>query len=187
MRIVSGEWRGRTLSAPATNEYRPTQARVREALFSALGGRLSAALVVDLYAGSGALGLEALSRGAAAAVFVEHSAAARAVLRENVARCGAAERVQIFGVDVGRFLAGECGHFRDIGLVLADPPYAEDASGLLLAIVASPALEWCAGAGIAVEHACRGGTLQLPAGWRSGPPRRYGESCVTIAERECDE
>ena len=117
MRIVAGEFRGRRLTAPRGMRTRPTADRVREALFSMLGD-VSGARVLDLYAGSGALGIEALSRGAESAVFVERDPRAVAAIERNLAAIGLEERV-VRG-DALRFLARDEGTF---DLVFCDPPY----------------------------------------------------------------
>jgi 16S rRNA (guanine966-N2)-methyltransferase len=117
VRIVAGEFRGRRLQAPRGVRTRPTADRVREALFSMLGD-VSGARVLDLYAGSGALGIEALSRGAESAVFVERDQQALAALRRNLAAVGAPAEVR--RQDVLRFLARPEGTF---DLVFCDPPY----------------------------------------------------------------
>jgi 16S rRNA (guanine966-N2)-methyltransferase len=117
MRVVAGEFMGRRLHAPRGARTRPTADRVREALFSMLGD-VSGARVLDLYAGSGALGIEALSRGAASAVFVERDRRALAALRRNLAVVGAEAAVR--PQDVARFLARPEGMF---DLVFCDPPY----------------------------------------------------------------
>ena len=118
MRVVAGEFRGRRLQAPRGRSTRPTADRVREALFSMLGD-VSGARVLDLYAGSGALGIEALSRGAASAVFVERDAAAVAAIRRNLEAVGAGA-ADVRRQDVLRFLAAATDRF---DLVFADPPY----------------------------------------------------------------
>jgi 16S rRNA (guanine966-N2)-methyltransferase len=117
VRIVAGEFRGRRLQAPRGVRTRPTADRVREALFSMLGD-VSGARVLDLYAGSGALGIEALSRGAASALFVERDPRAAAVIERNLASLGLDEPV--VRQDVVRFLGRAKGTF---DLVLCDPPY----------------------------------------------------------------
>jgi 16S rRNA (guanine966-N2)-methyltransferase len=117
VRIVAGEFRGRRLAAPRGVRTRPTADRVREALFSMLGD-VSGARVLDLYAGSGALGIEALSRGAAAAVFVERDPHAVAAIRRNLDALGLAE--DVVRQDALRFLARAEGTF---DLVFCDPPY----------------------------------------------------------------
>jgi 16S rRNA (guanine966-N2)-methyltransferase len=117
VRVVAGEFKGRRLHAPRGARTRPTADRVREALFSMLGD-VSGARVLDLYAGSGALGIEALSRGAQSTVFVERDRAALAALRRNLDAVGADADVR--RQDVGRFLARPEGTF---DLVFCDPPY----------------------------------------------------------------
>ena len=117
MRVVAGEFKGRRLAAPRGARTRPTADRVREALFSMLGD-VSGARVLDLYAGSGALGIEALSRGAESAVFVERDRAALAALERNLEATGA--RGEVRRQDVARFLARPEGTF---DLVFCDPPY----------------------------------------------------------------
>jgi 16S rRNA (guanine966-N2)-methyltransferase len=117
VRVVAGEFKGRRLHAPRGARTRPTADRVREALFSMLGD-VSGARVLDLYAGSGALGIEALSRGAESAVFVERDQQALAALRRNLAAVGAPAEVR--RQDVLRFLARPEGTF---DLVFCDPPY----------------------------------------------------------------
>ena len=119
MRVVAGEFKGRRLHAPRGARTRPTADRVREALFSMLG-EVSGARVLDLYAGSGALGIEALSRGAESATFVERDRQALAALRRNLEAVGA--NAEVIARDVGRFLARPAGTF---DLVFCDPPYDE--------------------------------------------------------------
>lgn len=128
MRIVAGAWRGRTLIAPTGSTTRPTADRVRQALFDMLlhapwGGRqvLEGARVLDLFAGTGALGLEALSRGAAHALFVEQDRSALSALRANIAACRAADHCTILTCDALKLGAGE-----PVGLVFLDPPYGHD-------------------------------------------------------------
>jgi 16S rRNA (guanine966-N2)-methyltransferase len=126
MRIVAGAWRGRTLRGPA-DATRPTADRVRQALFDMLlhapwGGRdvIDGATVVDAFAGTGALGLEALSRGAARASFIEQDPAALAVLRANIAACRAGDRCAVVARDVLAVGPGEAA-----SLVFLDPPYGQ--------------------------------------------------------------
>jgi 16S rRNA (guanine966-N2)-methyltransferase len=128
MRIVAGEWRGRSLIAPSGTETRPTADRVRQALFDMLmhapwAGRatIEGAAVLDVFAGTGALGLEALSRGAATAVFAERSRAALTSLRTNIEACRAGDRCTILPIDA---LAVPVGERADI--VFLDPPYGQD-------------------------------------------------------------
>jgi 16S rRNA (guanine966-N2)-methyltransferase len=128
MRIIAGAWRGRSLIAPPGVETRPTADRVRQAAFDMLmhapwGGRsvVEGAVVLDVFAGTGALGLEALSRGAGRAVFVERSRAALSALRANIAACRAEDRCAVLPVDVLTVPGGERAN-----IVFLDPPYGQD-------------------------------------------------------------
>jgi 16S rRNA (guanine966-N2)-methyltransferase len=137
MRIVAGTWRGRTLAAAPGRTTRPTADRMRQALFDMLmhapwGGRalLEGVAVLDAFAGTGALGLEALSRGALHATFVEKDRAALAALRANIAACGAASRCTVIAGDVLTLPAGPA-----CGLVFLDPPYGQDLVSRALAVL----------------------------------------------------
>ena len=121
MRIVAGRFKGRRLAAPPGTATRPTSDRVREALFSILGDRVDGARVLDLFAGSGALGLEALSRGAAEATFVDSAAAPLKALAGNLATLGAEAEVR--RQDALRFLGSARNQARVYDLVFLDPPY----------------------------------------------------------------
>ncbi len=152
MRIVAGEWRGRTLAAPPGQATRPTADRVRQTLFDMLlhapwGGRarIEGARVLDAFAGTGALGLEALSRGAAEAAFIERDRAALATLRANVAACRAEQRCRVLAGDATAPPPGVA-----CQLLFLDPPYAQGLAGAALAALA--ARGWIApGALLAVE------------------------------------
>ena len=131
MRIVAGEWRGRKLVAPAGMDTRPTGDRTRETLFSMLVSRLGSfeeLRVADLYAGSGALGLEALSRGAAFACFVEQDARAVAAIRGNVATFGAEARSQVLARSASALPASQ-----PFDLIFADPPYTAGSGSKVVA------------------------------------------------------
>nr|MBA3446920.1 RsmD family RNA methyltransferase [Pseudaminobacter sp.] len=125
MRIVGGEFRGRPLAAPRTEAIRPTTDRTREALFNVLAHRfperLKGGRVLDLFAGTGALGLEAISRGAGFCMFIEESAEGRGLIRTNVEAFGLSGRTKIFRRDATSL--GEAGTVQPFGLVFADPPY----------------------------------------------------------------
>lgn len=127
MRIVGGEFRGRPLAAPRSQAIRPTSDRTREAVFNVIAHRyperLEGARVLDLFAGTGALGLEALSRGAASCLFIEESAEGRGLIRDNVEAFGLQGRTKIFRRDATRM--GDAGTIQPFGLVFADPPYGK--------------------------------------------------------------
>jgi 16S rRNA (guanine966-N2)-methyltransferase len=170
LRIIGGSWRGRRLRFPAAALIRPTPDRVRETLFNWLGARVAGARCLDLFAGSGALGLEALSRGAAHVTFIERDVAAVRELRARLAEWGARD-AQVEHGDALRFLANAG---RPFDIAFLDPPFA---SGLL-AEAAGP-LErngWLADAALVyVECAARDGPPPLPAGWLALKGKRAGE------------
>ena len=121
MRVIAGTWGGRRLQAPRGRLTRPTSDRVREALFSVLGGRVAGARVLDLYAGSGALGIEALSRGAAEVTFVDSAPPALRAVRANLEALGAT--AEVVRSDARRFLLGASAAARQYDLIFLDPPY----------------------------------------------------------------
>jgi len=175
LRVTGGRLGGRRLRAPARGT-RPTADRVREALFARLGD-LRGTRVLDLYAGSGALGVEALSRGADSVVFVERAAATLAVLRGNVTALGLSAEARVIGDDVARAVRrlGRSGERFD--LVLLDPPYAGDeAARALEALVDSGAL--ADGAVVVVEHSRRH-PLPGATGLALLDERRYGDTAIT--------
>ena len=184
MRIVAGAARGRRLAAPP-DSVRPTPDRVREALFSALAPRLAGAHVLDLYAGSGALGLEARSRGAAEVVLVERDARVRATIAENVRRVGL-DGVRVVAEPVERWLAGaQARAGGPFDVVLLDPPYALDDDALadvLAALVPLLARE----AEVVVERASAGEVPRWPAGLVAAASRRYGSSTLHRARHAAD-
>ena len=168
MRIVAGRWRGRRLVAPAGRAVRPTADRVREAWMSIVGPQLPGARVLDLFAGSGALGIEALSRGAASADLVENAAQSLAAIAENLALVGAGDAARVHRADALRFAKGLAAHAYDIAF--ADPPYdhgmaAQIAEQWLLLPFADL---------LGVEHRA---FEKLPAG---GEMRRYGDTAITF-------
>ncbi len=179
MRVVAGRYRGRALAAPRGGSTRPTSDRVREALFSIIGS-VEDLHVLDLFAGSGALGIEALSRGAASATFVDSSRAAVAAIRANAAMVEDAGRVRVVAADWQAALRGERAARRTYGLCLVDPPYS------VLSRVAGrlgPALTpvLSAGATLVVEHAAAAGPVEIDdllVGARTD--RTYGGTAIAV-------
>ncbi len=177
-RVIAGEAGGRQLAVPGGRDTRPTSDRAREGLFatiSSMVGSLAGARVLDLYAGSGAVGLEALSRGAGHVLMVEHGPRAARAIRENVEAIGL--RGAVLATDrVERVLArGPAGERYDV--VFADPPYAlaDAAVSRVLALLAGHG--WLApGALVIVERATRSGPVSWPDGFSSDRARRYGEA-----------
>ena len=167
MRIIAGEFRGRALKAPPDRKTRPTSDRVREAWFSILAGELPGAAVLDLFAGSGALGLEALSRGASRVDFVEVSKSSLLALRANVAALDVESRVGIHREDALAFV--ERLDARAYDLVLADPPYRTDAAARLVTRFRQRPFARL----LVVEHPAR---TELPG----DETRRYGDTALTF-------
>jgi 16S rRNA (guanine966-N2)-methyltransferase len=170
LRIIGGSWRGRRLRFPAAALIRPTPDRVRETLFNWLGARVVGARCLDLFAGSGALGLEALSRGAAHVTFVERDAEAVRELRARLLEWGARE-AQVERGDARAFLAH---HPRRFDIAFLDPPF--DAGLLEEAAVLLEGNGWLADAALVyVECGARAGVPPLPARWLPLKAKRAGE------------
>lgn len=166
-RIIGGEFGGRRILAPSGRATRPTADRVREAWMSILGTELPGAAVLDLFAGTGALGLEALSRGASRVDFVERAPAAVTTLRANVAALGVGDRCRIMRADALRYVDGlEPGAY---DVAFADPPYADDAAGRLIARFRAKPFARI----LSVEHAA---SAPLPG----DDTRRYGDTALTF-------
>ena len=184
-RIVAGAFGGRRISAPPGERTRPTSDRVREALFSALATmtELTGARFADLYAGSGAVGLEALSRGAAHVLLVEADPRAARVIRENLSALRATPAARLVTGKVGRVLATGPGE-EPYDVVFADPPYAvpdEEISAMLAALATGG---WLADDGIVVvERSSRGAPLRWPAQITAERSRRYGETTLWYGRR----
>ena len=176
MRIVGGRLRGRALAAPKSQAIRPTTDRLRESLFNILahayGDPVSGARVLDLFAGTGALGLEALSRGAAFVLFVDDGAEARALLRQNVEALGVAAATRIFRRDATRL--GAAHPVEPFGLVFLDPPYRKGLAEK--ALVSAREGGWLIDdALIVVEEAADAG-FKAPEGYQELERRTYDDT-----------
>jgi 16S rRNA (guanine966-N2)-methyltransferase len=180
-RIIAGVAGGRRLSTGAGRATRPTSDRTREGLFStvlAMRGSLAGAAVADLYAGSGAVGLEALSRGAADVVLVEADAKAAQVIRSNIASIGLAGARLVTGA-VDRVLAQGPGAGGPRDFVFADPPYALGDAELTRMLTSLRDHGWLGPAAlVAVERATRSGAVAWPAGYEPDRSRKYGEATL---------
>ena len=170
MRIVAGSARGRRIEAPPGRETRPTSDRVREAVFNALGslGAVDDARVIDLFAGSGALGLEALSRGAAHAVFVERDRRTAELVSRNVAGLGFGDRAEVVLADAEQWIE----RAPEADLLLCDPPYAFEGWPGLIERSPSP---------LVVAESDR--EIEAPSGWHVVRSKAYGTTVVTILAR----
>lgn len=183
MRVIAGSLKGRRLLGPRRSELRPTSDQVKEALFSIAGAWIPNAAVLDLYAGTGAIGIEALSRGARRVTFVESDPAALRVLRANLERCALTHGVGIHAGRVGRFLRRRASWDGPYDVVFADPPYAaeEELAGLG---------NWLdegliAGDAIAiVEHASKTPVPDMLGPLTRTRSYRYGDTSLTVYRRQ---
>ena len=168
MRVVAGSARGRKLAVPDGDLTRPTSDRVRESMFNSLYslGAIDDAVVIDLFAGSGALGIEALSRGAAHCTFVENDQRALAVLRDNIEALGFGDQSRVVSSDGTAFIT----QGSQFDLVLLDPPYAFEGWPDVLAKIND--------AVVAIES---GREIEVPEAWETHRVRRYGSTVVTLA------
>lgn len=173
MRIISGEARGKTINAPAGMKTRPTTERVREAIFSALNPYLQGAAVLDAFAGSGALGLEAISRGAKSAVFCDMDRQALSVIRKNIAACKFEDRTRVYAGDTVKTV----GRLSGFDVVLLDPPYNR---GFVAAIEPLLLREGflCDGAIVMLETAAKEPELLTDERWQLYRQKNYGDTAV---------
>jgi 16S rRNA (guanine966-N2)-methyltransferase len=167
MKICGGEFKGRKLKTPKGDKIRPTTDKLREAMFSSLGGEVVGSAVMDLFCGSGALGLEAISRGADRALFVDENRQAIAVLKENIEQLNIWPRVRVFNMNVFKLKPLQ---ISDYGIIFADPPYRKGHLDRLITFLSLPNSNWN---GIMVlEHEAEwnliGGNLELLRRLNSG-------------------
>lgn len=186
MRVIAGSARGRRLVAPPGSETRPTADRVREALFSILGAPEPDAAVLDLFAGAGTLGIEALSRGAARAVFVDRSRTAARFLRRNLDDLGFGAASEVHVGDAVRF-AGRGGGIR-FSWIFLDPPYAGGlAEAALAALGGGPEPPLRPGGVVVVEHDRRTPPADRHGHLVKADCRRYGDTELTFYRAPTDE
>ncbi|HEY1427202.1 MAG TPA: 16S rRNA (guanine(966)-N(2))-methyltransferase RsmD [Caulobacteraceae bacterium] len=183
MRIVAGTFRGRPLVAPKGHLTRPTADRARQAMFNVLehaswAPELEGASVIDVFAGSGALGIEALSRGAASCLFVDHAEPARAAIRANLAALGLEGRARIDRRDATALPARSAADVAPCGLAFLDPPYGERLGEQALARLAGGG--WLAPGAIAALERGAGDAASAPAGFELVDERRWGAAKVSF-------
>src|SRR4051812_7292692 len=173
MRIIGGQFRGKLLAAPKSDAIRPTSDRLRETLFNILahgfGDPVRDARVIDLFAGTGALGFEALSRGARFATFVDEGAEARGLIRTNIDAMTLGGRTRLFRRDATKL--GAIGPIEPFSLAFLDPPYAKDLASPALASLAQGG--WLAGGALCVVEESADAPLALPARFRLVDQRDY--------------
>jgi 16S rRNA (guanine966-N2)-methyltransferase len=170
VRIIGGAWRGRRVHFPDMPALRPTPDRVRETLFNWLQHSLAATRCLDLFAGSGALGLEALSRGAAEVVFVEQFPAASRTLQQQLVRLGGGAKGRVMEMGAARFLRTPAKPF---DVVFLDPPFGKDALAEYIPMLDSG--HWVKVGGLVYLENERAGTLELPAHWELLKSKSAGE------------
>lgn len=175
MRVIGGKHRGRTLAEFAGRDVRPTSDRAREALFNILQGEVPGCRFLDGFAGTGAVGIEALSRGAAQAVFLDLSRASCALVRKNLAALG--ESAEVAECDAVSYLSRAA---RPFDILFFDPPYASDAGERAAAVAAARGLIGEGGV-VVLERDAPGGEI---AGLRLRDVRRYGKNVFTFYEKE---
>lgn len=184
MRIVAGEFRGRPLATPRSQAIRPTTDRTRESVFNVLAhrfaGSFSGVRVLDLFAGTGALGLEALSRGAAHAVFIEESAEGRGLIRANIEAFGLTGRTRLFRRDATRL--GEAGTLAPFDLVFADPPYGKGLGEQALRSARDGG--WLAPGALCVVEEAAAAPFEPGPGFSVVDERNYGETVIRFIESE---
>ncbi len=183
MRIVGGRLKGRALAAPSSRAVRPTSERLRESIFDILEhrypGHVEGQRVVDLFAGSGALAIEALSRGARFALFVDNGAEARALLRATVEALGLGGVTRIWRADAARLGAAPAGG--PFGLAFLDPPYGQGLAGLALAALVGGG--WLEPDALCVVEEAAKAEIAAPAGLAVVDRRIYGETQIAILGR----
>jgi len=180
--VIAGAAGGLALVAPKGGAARPTTDRVKESLFGALGpGQLVDACVLDLYAGSGALAIEALSRGADRAVLVDRDRSAVTAIRRNLATTHLRDQARVQGSTVAAFLDGKPPTERPFDLVFLDPPYAATSAELGRVLSGLDRSGWLAeGATVVVERPSGAGPAPAPEAWKATWERAYGDTLVTV-------
>ena len=181
MRIVGGRFRARALAGPKSGAIRPTSDRLRETIFNILAhsydDAIEGARVLDLFAGTGAMGLEALSRGAAFALFVDDGAQARGLIRENVEALGVGGETRLFRRDATHMVAAA--PHAPFSVVFCDPPYGKDLAPKALASCASGG--WLVPDALVVVEEAQGVEVALPDRFQEIERRDYGETTVVFA------
>jgi 16S rRNA (guanine966-N2)-methyltransferase len=180
MRIIAGSFRGRRLHSPKGDRIRPTIDRVRESIFSIIAGRLPGARVLDLFAGTGAMGLEALSRGAQFCLFVDKGSEALHLVRENIGLCGAQGRSRIIRASADAAIRRLESDKELFDIIFMDPPYGkgyvEKTLGIVGAIAGGDAL-------VIVEQHIQDRPPLIPEIWRQEDERKYGDTLILVYSR----
>jgi 16S rRNA (guanine966-N2)-methyltransferase len=180
MRIIAGAFRGRRLHTPKSNRIRPTIDRVREAVFSIISGQVRGAKVLDLFAGTGAMGLEALSRGANYCFFVDNGGEAVSLIRENVQLCAAQDSSRVIKEPVASAIRRLGSENELFDLIFMDPPYGQGYIERTLEIVGAVARN---DALVIAEHHIKDKPPLVPEIWQKDRERRYGDTLISVYSR----
>ena len=183
MRVIGGLARGRRILAPRGRRTRPTSDYLREVLFDLLAQQVEGKTFLDLYAGTGAVGIEALSRGAATAVFVEHNRLAVAMLHRNLETSGFRDLAEVVPMEVLRYLRRTAYASRRFDLIFLDPPYLHTDAGAAIGVIAST--ELLAPTGMAIlERSTKVSPVHVPAGLTLIREVRHGDTALQLYRRE---
>ncbi len=178
VRVIGGAAKGRRLALPKKGEVRPTSDFVREALFNILGPQDGKSWL-DVYAGTGAVGLEALSRGAEKAVFIESSRSCCEALKANIEKCGFSQKAEVLEMTAEQGIRLLAGRGRKFEVIFADPPYSKGLAGAMPGNIEKSGIS-AAGGMLVVQHSLREG-LEIDSGaWNVSDNRKYGDTEITI-------
>lgn len=183
MRLSGGEGKGRRLADPPDG-VRPTSGRVKDSLFNSIAALLPGSRVLDLYAGSGALGIEAIARGAASATFIEIDRKVQRVIIENLQRCGFQERSELIEGDVLKMLKQPYRLHGPFDLVFADPPYADSDFAEVMTLLQQG--ELVAPDGLVIFEASSRAKLSVPGGWSQRKRQEIGDTAMYFLEPDVD-
>jgi len=182
IRIIGGSARGRSLEGPEGLEFRPTTGRVKETIFSILGDKVAGARILDLFSGSGSLGIEALSRGAGEVSFVEHSGTGTALLKKNLAFCGFSDRGRVIRGDVFQIIPRLHQEGRRFDLIIADPPFKMNLHQKIVTCLRRfPLLAAGPSGTLIIEHEVHDAVFSM-LGWRQTRQKRFGHCMVSWYE-----
>jgi len=181
MRVIAGKFKGRRLFAPSSKKVRPALDKVKESIFSILIGVVEGATVLDLFAGTGSIGIEALSRDAKSCTFVEKSPDVAKALKENLERCGIRKDDEVFVASIGEALSMLKQREERFDLIFVDPPYDQGWIERALSLIGSG--DWSqGGATLVVEHSPRETVKENYGCWRLKDQRAYGQTRVSFFE-----
>jgi 16S rRNA (guanine(966)-N(2))-methyltransferase RsmD len=176
MRVIAGRCRGTVLKGGHGPQFRPTAQIVKGSVFDTLYGEVQGARVLDLFAGSGSLGIEALSRGAREAVFVEQDQKAVRALRKNLQRCGLTASAEVIRTDVVKFMERLIGNKAGFDIIFADPPYASKLARSVASTISGARRKVC---GILVTESGEEFEIDEGGSLEKYRTRRFGQTFVT--------